>query len=92
VQARFTAEGVSTARAKRASLPASGARARWSLQALRKLPPYLAQLSRARQLKGYATSTRSLAVAERRARKIIAADRSEELERIAEWCRQRLRG
>jgi probable DNA repair protein len=90
VQARFTAAGVSTARAAAARLACVGSARAVEFAGFTQVPPYLAQLSRARQLKGYATSTRALAVAERRARKIIAADRIEELERIAGWCRQLL--
>ena len=90
VEARFTAEGVGMARALANRLVCVGSERAVEFAGFAQLPPYLAELSRARQLKGYATSTRTPAVADPRAQKILAADRSEELERIAEWCRQRL--
>jgi len=90
VQARFTAERVSTARAEALKLACLGSARAVEFAGFTELPPYFAELGRARQLQGYATSTRSVAVAERRATKVSAADRTEELERIAEWCRQRL--
>ena len=90
VQARYAAEGVSTVRAIAGELACLGGERAVEFAGFAQLPPYLGEISRARQLCGYATSTRSLTVADRRARKVIAADRAEELERIAEWCRQRL--
>ena len=90
VQDRHAAEGVTTARAAAGELACVGGERAVEFAGFLDLPPYLVAVSRARQLRGYATSTRARAVTERRARKIIAADRSEELERIAEWCRQRL--
>ena len=90
VQARYAAEGVSTARAIAGELACLGGERAVEFAGFAQLPPYLGEISRARQLCGYATSTRSLTVADRRARKVIAADQAEELERIAEWCRQRL--
>ena len=90
VQARFAAEGVSTARALAAHLPCLGGERAVEFAGFAQLPPYLEEMSRARLRCGYATTTRSVAGGERRATKIIAQDRSEELERIAEWCRQQL--
>jgi len=90
VQARYAAKGVSTARAQARKLACIGGERAVEFAGFAELPPYLAELMRARQRCGYATSTRSVAAADPRARKIIAQDRGEELERIAEWCRQRL--
>ena len=90
VQARYAAEGVSTARVEARKLDCLGGERAVEFAGFAGLPPYLAQLMRARQRRGFATSTRSVAAADRYARKIIAVDRGEELERIAEWCRQRL--
>jgi probable DNA repair protein len=90
VAARCGSAGVSTARAAAGKLACVGSARAVEFAGFTRLPPYWAELGRARQLQGYATSTRARAAVARRARKIIAADRLEELERIAEWCRERL--
>jgi probable DNA repair protein len=90
VQARHVAERVATARAAAAELVCVGSERAVEFAGFLQLPPYLAGVSRARQRRGFAATTRGRAVVERCARKIIAANPSEELERIVEWCRQRL--
>jgi probable DNA repair protein len=90
VQARHRREGVTTTRAAAAALGSVGSARAVEFAGFVPLPPYLAAVGRERQTRAYATSTRQLVAAERHARKIMAADRSEELERIAAWCRERL--
>ena len=87
---RHGAEDLTSARAAARQLGCVGGERPVEFAGFIEPPPYLAALSLARQARGYATRTRGVAETERRARKIVAADRSEELERIAAWCRQRL--
>lgn len=89
VHARYAAEGVSTARALATELECVGQERPVEFAGYLDLPPFLRAISHARQMRGLATRTRSAAAAERRAERIVTADRAEELERIAAWCRQR---
>jgi ATP-dependent helicase/nuclease subunit B len=90
VQARHAAEGVTTVRAAARALGSVGSERAVEFAGFAHLPPYLTAISQARQTLGYATRTRFRAAVEHSARKVVAADRSEELERIAAWCRERL--
>jgi ATP-dependent helicase/nuclease subunit B len=90
VEARHAAEGVTTARAAACELTSVGSGRAVEFAGFLNLPPYLAALCRARQARGYTTGARGAPDGERGARKIIAADRTEELECIAAWCRERL--
>jgi len=90
VEARHAAARVTTARAAAAELACVGGARAVEFAGFVQLPPYLAAVCAARERHACATRIRGRSAAERRATKIIAADRTEELERIAEWCRQRL--
>lgn len=90
VAARHVAEGVTTARSAARELGSVGRARAVEFAGYLQLPPYLAAIGAARAARGYATSVRGRSACERHARKITAADRTEELERIAAWCRERL--
>lgn len=90
VHARYAAQGVTTVRALAGELACIGSERPVEFAGYRQLPPFLEALGQARQACGYATGTRAPATPARRAQRILAADRGEELERIAHWCRMRL--
>lgn len=91
VQARQAAQGVTTAREAARRLDVVGGARALEFAGFAQLPPYLTAISHAREARGLCTRARPVpAVPARCARKILAAERTEELERISTWCGERL--
>jgi probable DNA repair protein len=90
VQARYAAENVTTARTLASELACVGDARAVEFAGYLSLPPFLKAIMAARQSRGYATHMRATAAPAPRARRIVTADRDEELERIVTWCRAHL--
>jgi probable DNA repair protein len=90
VHARYAAEGVTTLRTLAGELGCVGDARAVEFAGYLSLPPFLRAIIAARQARGYATRTRKVALPEPRARRIVAADRDEELARIVAWCHAHL--
>jgi probable DNA repair protein len=90
VHERCGALGVATARALTRALPCVADERRVEFAGYRYETPFLRSLREARERCGYATHFRQQERSAEYAGRVDCADRSEEFERIAGWCRDRL--
>ena len=91
VQERYNALGVSTARELARELPCVGDERSVEFAGFLTQTPFVRALREARERCGFATSFQQPQNGAERAGRIDCADRGEEFERIAGWCRDRLR-
>ncbi len=91
VRARYGALGVSSARELARDLPCVGDERAVEFAGYLGKTPFMQALAEARARCGYATQFEHRKPPAERAGRAACADRSEELERIAGWCAERLR-